>query len=161
MMLSIDARAFRAALNNVAQPDFSTGFFVPTGAQVTRGFDFSVKGQIAPGLRVTAGYTYSDPQVPNSFSSQIARHTGNVWLYYDVQGERFHGLGGGVGVTASSRVQYVDTTGLLSPAGTTFTVPGQAQTDMTLCRPRRSANRRCHLAFRRIMRRVAGTYRDG
>ncbi|WP_321893078.1 TonB-dependent siderophore receptor [Paraburkholderia tropica] len=124
--LSIDARAYRTALNNVPTFNYTTYYYESAGEQVTRGFDISIKGQIAPGLRVTAGYTYADPQVPLSTQSSIAPHSGNVWLYYDLQGERFHGFGGGIGVTASNRVRYTDA------GGTSYTVPGQAETDATL-----------------------------
>ncbi len=124
--LSVDARAYRTALNNVPVYNYSTFYYEPGGNQVTRGFDVSVKGKLSEGLRVSAGYTYADPQVPLSTESQVAPHSGNVWLYYDMQGERFRGWGGGVGVTASSRVRYTDST------GTSYTVPGQAETDATL-----------------------------
>ncbi|HDR9881381.1 TPA: TonB-dependent receptor [Burkholderia cenocepacia] len=123
--LSVTADVFRAAIYNVAQeipdnPDFHTLL----SGQVTRGVELNAEGSLLPGLNLTAGYTYINVQ-SSSAETDVPHNMANLWLSYDLQGERWQGWGAGLGITARGacvvRTDAIDSR-----------LPGQAQTDLSV-----------------------------
>lgn len=93
---------------------------------VVRGAELSLTGRLFPGLNVFANYTFSNQQQITDGVSEVPRHSGTIWMTYDLQGERMHGWGVGAGVEARSGYQVSN-----SRLGV-FKAPGQAQTDASV-----------------------------
>lgn len=122
--LSVTADVYRAALTNVATDIPGTGFQVLAGSLVTRGVELSVNGRLFPGLNTSANYTYSNQVVVHDGASEVPRHSGNMWMIYDLQGERWHGWGAGVGIEARSGYQFY--------SDFICRIPGQMKTDLSV-----------------------------
>jgi iron complex outermembrane receptor protein len=125
--LTMTAAVFRATEKNAATllPDGS-GLYTLSPGSVRRGVEFDATGRLLPGLNLIASYTYSSyVSVVDGFS-QLPKHQGSFWMTYDLQGERWHGWGGGVGVRARSGY------GATSTAGAVYPMPGQARTDASV-----------------------------
>ncbi len=122
--LSVTTDVYRAAETNVATYIPGTAFYVLMGGQVTRGAELSVTGRLFPGLNVSANYTYSNQVAAIEDASEVPRHSGSLWMTYDLQGERWHGWGAGVGIEARSGYQN-------SSFGE-YRVPGQMKTDLSV-----------------------------
>ncbi|MGP8470947.1 TonB-dependent siderophore receptor [Burkholderia sp. PR2] len=124
--LSATADVFRTAQSNVLVGIPGTNFSTLGGGMVVRGAELSVTGRLLPGLNVFANYTFSNQQQITDGFSEVPRHSGAIWMTYDLQGERLHGWGVGAGVEARSGYQLSD-----SRFGV-FKAPGQAQTDASV-----------------------------
>ncbi|KVV48402.1 hypothetical protein WT27_03975 [Burkholderia territorii] len=118
--LALTAGVFRTDSATVVQPIPGTGLVDLQGGQVTRGVEASAIGRLLPGLNLNANYAYNAVQS----GPGLARHAGSLWLTYDLQGERFKGWGGGVGVLARTETFVKEDGG--------NRLPGQAQTDLGL-----------------------------
>jgi iron complex outermembrane receptor protein len=124
--LTMTAAVFRAAVTNEAIAIPGSAFNVLSNGDVSRGFEVDATGRLLPGLNLIASYTFSNyVSVLNGFS-QLPKNQGSLWMTYDLQGERWHGWGMGVGVRARSG--YAAT----STAGAVYPMPGQAQTDASI-----------------------------
>lgn len=125
--LTMTAAVFRAAVKNVLLPSpVNRDLFIVGAGDTSRGFEFDATGRLLPGLNLIGSYTYSNyVSVSNGFS-QLPKHQASLWLTYDLQGERLHGWGAGVGEWVRSGYSA------LSPTGDIYPMPGQARTDVSL-----------------------------
>jgi iron complex outermembrane receptor protein len=125
--LTMTAAVFRAAVKNkvVGSPD-NPAFAIISPGNTSRGVELDATGRLLPGLNVIASYTYSSYQDVYFGFSQLPKHQASLWLTYDLQGERLHGWGVGVGEWVRSG--YSATT----DAGSSYPMPGQARTDASV-----------------------------
>ncbi|WP_321912678.1 TonB-dependent siderophore receptor [Burkholderia cepacia] len=126
--LSLTADVFRSAVMNQATPipGNSGGFFYLSGGRVTRGVELNATGRLLPGVNLISSYTYGNTPKSSSVSGDLPRHTGSLWLTWDLPGERWHGWGVGAGLQARSGYQ------LAVPDLPVYRVPGQMQTDLSV-----------------------------
>ena len=71
--------------------------------QDARGLEVSATGQPAEGFTLFAGYSFTDAEILTGGNSgnrprNVAEHTANAWVSYEVRQGRLSGLGGGVGI---------------------------------------------------------------
>ncbi|KVQ28094.1 hypothetical protein WK91_01760 [Burkholderia cepacia] len=118
--LSLTADVFRTESATVVQQIPGTGLVDLQGGQVTRGVEANAIGRLLPGLNLNASYAYNAVQS----GPGLPHHAGSLWLTYDLQGERFMGWGGGIGVLARTETFVREDGGNC--------LPGQAQTDLGL-----------------------------
>jgi iron complex outermembrane receptor protein len=131
--LGITAAIYQSVLRNDSrQPDDSADpllrILVPD--EIRRGFELDMNGEIAIGWNVSANYTYTTIDVPESgFFIIPARHRGSLWTTYDFQNDALRGWGIGAGVTASTGFSYVEYDGadILR-----YTFPAQASVDASI-----------------------------
>jgi iron complex outermembrane recepter protein len=110
---------------------------VPLGAQDTKGFEVDLNGEITKGLRILANYAYLDAtnvsrEIATTFGGTpsvrtgsifglepvaAARHSGSVWLTYDLP-VSVEGLSLGAGVTTKGR-SFADTINAIRVPGYT------------------------------------------
>jgi iron complex outermembrane receptor protein len=120
---------FRSAeFNTVVSDPAKPGFYdvVPSG-YVSRGVEMDVTGHLVPGWKLSASYTYnilSSP--PSTGTTQLPRHSVSLWTTYDLQSERWHGWGVGLGIRARSSYASADST------GKPLSIPGQLRTDASI-----------------------------
>ena len=130
--LSFTFAAFDIRKQNVETDDPNNPLFtIQTGEQASRGIELDLKGEILPGWKMTAAYTYLDAFVsedntdivdndlPGAPESQFS-----LWTTYNIQQGSLEGLGFGLGFLALS-----DRQGDLE---NTFTLPGYFRTDAAL-----------------------------
>ncbi|MDJ1499951.1 TonB-dependent receptor [Xanthocytophaga agilis] len=94
--------------NNELTPDpTNTGseqFSVQLGQTQSKGIEFDVRGELLPGLNLTANYAYTDSKITRSNSTTngaregdvvpgYAKHNANAWLGYKLQNGALKGLG--------------------------------------------------------------------
>jgi iron complex outermembrane receptor protein len=127
--LSGTLAAYQSSEQNIANTDpLHPGFSSNVQFSiVNRGIEMDVSGQIAPGWKVISSYTYSDaaPSLSGAFL-QFSKHRFSLWTTYDLQGERWHGWGAGIGIWARS--SYPD----FNVFGDRIEIPGQASTDASI-----------------------------
>jgi iron complex outermembrane receptor protein len=108
-------------------PDFS----IQVGEQRSRGIEFDLVGQVAPGLNLIASYALTDAEITKDNSgnqgnrpSNVPRHSASLWATYEIQEGDLKGLGFGAGIF------YVgDRQGDLE---NTFTLPSYFRTDAAI-----------------------------
>jgi iron complex outermembrane receptor protein len=78
---------------------------IQTGEQTSRGIEFDIAGEITPGWKVIASYSYIDAFVSednNGFEGQrrdnIPEHAASLWTTYEFQQGSLQGLGLGLGL---------------------------------------------------------------
>jgi iron complex outermembrane recepter protein len=78
---------------------------IQTGEQRSRGIEFDLAGQIAPGWKVIASYAYTDAEVTSDNTlpvgdrlSNVPEHSGSLWSTYQFQDGRLKGFGFGAGL---------------------------------------------------------------
>lgn len=130
--LSLTAAAFDIRKQNVTTPDPDNPFFtVQTGEVASRGFELNLGGEVLPGWKITAAYTYLDAFVSEDNTDIVGNQLANVpdnqfslWSTYEIQQGNLNGLGFGLGLF------YVgDRPGDLR---NTFTLPSYFRTDAAL-----------------------------
>lgn len=90
------------ATDNLATPDpFDS---IVTGEQRARGIEFETAATLAPGLTLTAAYTYIDAEItkdnlysPGNRLVAVPDHALSAWLKYTVQDGPLKGFGVGLG----------------------------------------------------------------
>ena len=130
--LSFTFAAFDIRKQNVSTTDPDNFLFsIQTGEQASRGIELDINGEILPGWKITAAYTYLDAfvsedntdivdnELPGAPESQFG-----LWTTYNIQQGSLEGLGFGLGFLALS-----DRQGDLE---NTFTLPGYFRTDAAL-----------------------------
>lgn len=88
----------------VADPNFPL-FSVASGEQRSRGVEFDISGELAPGWNLIASYTYTDAKVSNDSDTSlinnrlfgIPKHSASFWTTYQIQRGDLQGLGAGFG----------------------------------------------------------------
>ena len=106
--LSVTAALFHITKENVLTADpLDSNFQIAAGEVRSRGFDFSVAGNITPQWRVIGGYAYVDAEVTESNSvsmpvgsrlANVPEHSFNLLDTYEFDSGALDGLGLGVGV---------------------------------------------------------------
>ena len=106
--LSVTAALFHITKENVLTADpLDSNFQIAAGEVRSRGFDFSVAGNITPQWRVIGGYAYVDAEVTESNSTStpvgsrlanVPEHSFNLLDTYEFDNGALDGLGLGVGV---------------------------------------------------------------
>ncbi|MGH8779750.1 TonB-dependent siderophore receptor [Paraburkholderia sp.] len=120
---------FRIAESNVAisdptNPDFYV--VIPSG-YASRGIEVDATGHLVPGWKLSASYTYSVLSNPPGVATiQVPRHAFSLWTTYDLQSERWHGWGVGLGIRARSSYATEDN------VGDVLSIAGQLRTDASV-----------------------------
>ncbi|MBW4428178.1 MAG: TonB-dependent siderophore receptor [Nostoc desertorum CM1-VF14] len=95
---------------NVATADVSTvddpDDQIQTGEQTSRGIEFDIAGEITPGWRVIASYSYIDafvsedtnPDLVGRRRDNVPEHAASLWTTYEMQQGSLQGLGFGLGL---------------------------------------------------------------
>ncbi|MEH2072133.1 MAG: TonB-dependent receptor [Nostoc sp.] len=99
------------------------------GEQRSRGIEFDVAGEILPGWKIIASYTYIDPEITEDTRpeykgnepSNVARNSASLWTTYEIQTGDLKGFGFGGGLFFVG-----DRQGDLE---NTFTLPSYVRTD--------------------------------
>lgn len=98
---------YQITKNNEITPDPEhQNFSIQLGQTQTQGVEFDIRGQILPGLDLTANYAYTDARVTkdsenNQINKQIPgtdKNIFNTWLNYRVQNGLLTGLGIALGI---------------------------------------------------------------
>ena len=120
---------------------------IQVGEQRSRGIELDISGEIAPGWKVIAGYTYNDAEVTedNDFEvgnqlNNIPKNAFNIWTTYEIQSGDLRGLGFGLGL-----FYFSERPGDLA---NTFDLPGYTRTDAAVFYKR--DNFRAALNFRNL-----------
>ncbi|MBD2208313.1 TonB-dependent siderophore receptor [Nostoc linckia FACHB-104] len=78
---------------------------IQTGEQTSRGIEFDIAGEITPGWKVIASYSYIDAFVSKDTSGlegrrrdNIPEHAASLWTSYEMQQGSLRGLGFGLGL---------------------------------------------------------------
>ena len=93
---------------NIASPDpnfpIPSNIVVPTGEQRSRGIELDVTGQILPGWKILASYSYIDAKVTEDNVTPVGNrlvgipeHSASLWTTYTFQKGDLEGLGLGIG----------------------------------------------------------------
>jgi iron complex outermembrane receptor protein len=80
-------------------------FSIATGEQKSRGMEFDIAGELAPGWKVIASYAYTNAKISDDTDETIVgnrlfgipRSKASLWTTYEIQQGSFKGLGFGVG----------------------------------------------------------------
>lgn len=98
--------AYQITRQNDFQPDpTDPNFSIQIGEQRSRGIDFDLRGELLPGLRLIANYSYIDTEITEDTTglqgnqvANVPRHSGSLWAVYEIQEGDLQGLGIGAGV---------------------------------------------------------------
>ncbi|MEA5621853.1 TonB-dependent siderophore receptor [Nostoc sp. UHCC 0251] len=79
---------------------------IQTGEQTSRGIEFDIAGEITPGWKVIASYSYIDAFVSEDTNSDLVgrrrdnvpEHAASLWTTYEMQQGSLQGLGFGLGL---------------------------------------------------------------
>ncbi|MBP0020470.1 MAG: TonB-dependent siderophore receptor [Cyanobacteria bacterium SBLK] len=100
------AAYFDITKQNVSSTDPNNPFFfVATGEQQSRGFEFDLVGELAPGWNLIASYTYTDTEITEDSDTTrignrlfgVPEHSASLWTTYQIQSGDLEGLGLGLG----------------------------------------------------------------
>ncbi|MBC1297187.1 TonB-dependent receptor, partial [Nostoc sp. UCD122] len=98
-----DLRKQNVATDDPNSPDPNDQ--IQTGEQTSRGIEFDIAGEITPGWKIIASYSYIDAFVSkdnNGFEGRrrdnIPEHAASLWTTYEFQQGSLQGLGFGLGV---------------------------------------------------------------
>ena len=103
--LSATLAYFNITKQNVATEDPNEPFAsVAVGEERSRGVDFSLTGEILPGLNIVVSYAYIDADVTEDNTDivgnrvdGIPEHSASLWTTYELQSGNLQGLGFGLG----------------------------------------------------------------
>lgn len=104
--LSLTADTFRIDQSNSLAFDSVNRCFNVRPAQQTKGFEFDLQGDLAPGWRAILNYTYAttrDVTDPTVLFAAKPKHKGSLWTTYNLP--QVKGLGVGLGISAASSMQ--------------------------------------------------------
>lgn len=120
---------FRSVESNdpVSDPSNPAFYVVQRGSNVARGVEMDVTGHLTPGWQLSASYTYTVLTIPpDTGTTQLPKHAFSLWTTYDLQSERWHGWGAGLGFLARSSYPGGDANGNI------VAIPGQLRTDVSV-----------------------------
>lgn len=131
--LQLTGSVFQIVKENIlnADPDDPTGRTqILNGEERARGFEFELKGDLLPGLEVSAGYTYLDAEITESNEYPVGsalinapENQANVFLRYEFQSGNLKGFFLGAGAF------YADERLRASYANSTLVLPSQVRFD--------------------------------
>lgn len=119
--LSWSIAAYQLNQSNVIQEDKALGCNRVREAQEIKGLEFETAGRILPGWNLIFNYAYNKTKDTGD-STKVAgaqpEHQASLWSTYDFQGDRLHGFGVSLGVTAysDSRLGYT-ASNAMAPGG--------------------------------------------
>lgn len=127
--LSVTTAAYELAQSNQLAYNQVNACYDVRDSQVTRGFEVDAQGQLARGLNTLFNYTFTTlKDVGNAATvyTGVPKHKLSLWTTYDLPFEAWHGLGVGLGISATSHSKgnY--------DARYMVRIPGQAQFDASL-----------------------------
>ena len=105
--LSATLAYFDITKKNVLTTDpLDTDFSIQTGEQKSRGVELDIAGEILPGWKVIATYTYTDayvsednnPETVNDRLAGVPYNSASLWTTYELQRGNLQGLGLGLGI---------------------------------------------------------------
>jgi iron complex outermembrane recepter protein len=105
--LSANLSAYQITRQNDLQPDpiDPDRFQIQVGERRSRGIEFDVTGEPLPGLRLIAGYAYTDAEITEDITGlegnqveDVPEHSANFWTVYEIQEGDLSGLGFGAGL---------------------------------------------------------------
>lgn len=104
--LAANLALYHLTRRNVSTPDpQDPNFSIQTGAQISRGIELNVTGEILPGWNVIATYAFTDAFVSEDNDipegdrlAGIPRNTASLWTTYELQSGDLQGLGFGLGL---------------------------------------------------------------
>jgi iron complex outermembrane receptor protein len=107
--LNTTLAVFDLERSNIALFNPSTGYYVLTGDERSRGAEVDSQILLAPGLELVASYAYVDAEVGLSDVipegtplAGVPKHSGSLWMKYTVRGGALDGLGFSLGGSAYS-----------------------------------------------------------
>ena len=98
---------FDISKQNVSVTDPTNPLFsIATGEQRSRGLEFDISGEPAPGLKLVGSYAYTDAKVaadsnPTLVGNKlfgVPEHSASLWATYELQQGQMKGLGFGAGL---------------------------------------------------------------
>jgi iron complex outermembrane recepter protein len=98
---------FDISKQNVSVTDPANPLFsIASGGQRSRGIEFDISGELAPGLKLVASYAYtdakvaadSDPTLVGKKLFGVPEHAASLWTTYELQQGQMQGLGFGAGL---------------------------------------------------------------
>ncbi|KJZ54705.1 hypothetical protein VC36_17020 [Pseudomonas marginalis] len=129
--LTLTTAYFELQQDNVPNTDPVTRKTIGSQSQLSKGYDFTLTGELVPGWNIAAGYThvkFTEPELVTGSVSAFSTQPGDsatLWTSYELQEGRYKGLGAGVGMAAFSSF----TGGAESDS---YNVPGGATTDLSV-----------------------------
>ncbi|MGB6298769.1 MAG: TonB-dependent siderophore receptor [Rivularia sp. (in: cyanobacteria)] len=104
--LSLTLAAFDIRKQNISTTDpDNIAFSIQTGEQTSRGFELNLGGEISPGWKITAAYTYLDAFVTEDNTdiegnrlAKVPENQFSLWTTYEIQKGNLAGLGFGLGL---------------------------------------------------------------
>ncbi len=129
--LTLTTAYFELQQDNVPLTDPITRRTIGTQSQESKGYDFTLTGELVPGWNIASGYThvkYSVPKLAKGDTSEFSSQPGDsatLWTSYELQEGRYKGVGAGVGVAA-----YSSATG--GAGSDQYELPGGASTDLSV-----------------------------
>ena len=130
--LSLTLAAFDIRKQNISTDDPNNpAFSIQTGERTSRGFELNLGGEISPGWKMTAAYTYLDAFVSEDNTDIEGNRIDNVpenqfslWTTYEIPKGNLKGLGFGLGLFyVGSRQRDLDNT---------YELPSYFRTDAAL-----------------------------
>lgn len=129
--LTLTTAYFELQQDNVPLTDPITRRTIGTQSQESKGYDFTLTGELMPGWNIAAGYThvkYSVPKLAKGDTSEFSSQPGDtatLWTSYELQEGRYKGFGAGLGMAAFSSA--------IGGAGSdSYDMPGGASTDLSI-----------------------------
>ncbi|MHC5676012.1 TonB-dependent siderophore receptor [Nostoc sp.] len=130
--LSTTLAFYQITRQNLLTPDPTNPLYsIQTGEQKSRGIELDVTGQILPGWKVIATYTYTDTFVSKDSRIPVGDqlitvpyNSASLWTTYELQSSNLKGLGFGLGLVYSGDYQV--------SLPNTFTAPSYLRTDAAL-----------------------------
>ncbi|MDM9379411.1 TonB-dependent siderophore receptor [Chlorogloeopsis sp. ULAP01] len=147
--LSANLAFYQITRQNVLTADpIDPNFSVQTGEQRSRGIELDIAGEILPGWKIIATYSYTDAVVtednnPNLIGDRTAgvpEHSASLWTTYEIQKGNLQGLGFGLGLVYAGEREV--------SLPNTFTVPSYLRTDASIFY--RRSNYRIGLNFKNL-----------
>lgn len=120
---------FDITRQNVASSTDDPRYYAVSGEQRSRGIEVDARWSPAPGLDLTAAYTYTHIRVTEGDNDgatprNVPAHMYSAWAHYRLQDGPLEGFGFGAGVSHYTKQQGDD--------GNTFTLPAYTLVDATL-----------------------------
>ncbi|SDS94077.1 TonB-dependent siderophore receptor [Pseudomonas trivialis] len=129
--LTLTTAYFELQQDNVPLTDPITRRNIGIQSQESKGYDFTLTGELVPGWNIAAGYTHVKYVVPklakgdtSEFSSQPG-DTATLWTSYELQEGRYKGFGAGLGMVAFSNA-------IGGIGSDSYEIPGGASTDLSV-----------------------------
>lgn len=136
---SVTLAGFDMSRRNVTTTDPSNpAFNIQTGEQTSRGVEFELNGELAPGWIIASSYAHLDTEIARDNSlvvgqplQGIPRHAANLFTTYRFKGGGLNGFGASLGVFYESR-RWGQLVTPANRASTAFYLPSYTRLDAGL-----------------------------